>query len=86
MSNKRHDGRFGTSNAAANAAMKAPTMVAPTKAWLTVSRAGAIAEMERRLPTSTSAACPASTVLTSSNHTASPVRRRRPAGARSEAA
>ncbi len=52
----------------------------------TDSSRGGIAEMPRRLATTAIAAKPGNRVPTSSSHTASPERRRRPSGARSEAA
>ncbi len=82
----RHDGRLGTSRQALSAAMKAATKVATSKVWATDCRRGGIAPIASSDSTSATAARPGSSVPTSSSHTASPERRRRPSGARSEAA
>ncbi|MNV87339.1 hypothetical protein D3C71_1814550 [compost metagenome] len=77
---------MGTSRQALSAVMKAATKVATWKCSASCSSRGGIAPMLSSEATSTTAAKPGSSVPTASSHTASPERRRRPSGARSEAA
>ena len=86
MFSSRHEGRCGASRQSASAAMKAATKLAVTNMPATDSNRGGIAEIAFSPAISASAANPGSKVPTSSSHTASPVRRRRPAGAWPEAA
>ena len=82
----RHEGRLGTSKLALTDRKNAATNMPLTQASATRSSRGAMASMERRLSIKTMPARPGRAVPTSSIHTARPERRRRPLGARSDAA